>query len=196
MKLFFWGGGAKWVSLLRVSPRMWPSQPHSLSPWSARLRQPWADLEKLFLGMMLMMCLWQKRKVKGEGSWSLFGYLPFFFVEWCIVGLCLMEQLVFLGSKLKSSPHFRLLILMRFLWMCRTSGEASLESQSELEPAQPSDDASLPSTSQEPTSSSAPGMHTRAHTPHTTFRISGQVEGLKNYYINFLIFSNTLFSNN
>ncbi|KAI5099153.1 nucleoprotein TPR isoform X2, partial [Silurus meridionalis] len=36
-----------------------------------------------------------------------------------------------------------------------TSGEASLESQSELEPAQPSDDASLPSTSQEPTSSSA-----------------------------------------
>ncbi|XP_034166487.2 nucleoprotein TPR isoform X3 [Pangasianodon hypophthalmus] len=37
-----------------------------------------------------------------------------------------------------------------------TSGEASLESQSELEPAQPSDDASLPSTSQEPTSSSAP----------------------------------------
>lgn len=88
---------------------------------------------------------------------------------------------MFLGSKLKSSPHFRLLILMRFLWMCRTSGEASLESQSELEPAQPSDDASLPSTSQEPTSSSAPGMHT----PHTTFSISGQVEGLKNYYINF-----------
>uniref|UniRef100_A0AAR2LPK9 Nucleoprotein TPR n=1 Tax=Pygocentrus nattereri TaxID=42514 RepID=A0AAR2LPK9_PYGNA len=38
-----------------------------------------------------------------------------------------------------------------------TSGEASLESQTELESAQPSDDASLPSTSQEPTSSSAPG---------------------------------------
>ncbi|XP_051554060.1 nucleoprotein TPR-like isoform X2 [Myxocyprinus asiaticus] len=36
-----------------------------------------------------------------------------------------------------------------------TSGEACLESQSELESAQPSDDASLPSTSQEPTSSSA-----------------------------------------
>uniref|UniRef100_A0AAR2KNP4 Nucleoprotein TPR n=1 Tax=Pygocentrus nattereri TaxID=42514 RepID=A0AAR2KNP4_PYGNA len=36
-------------------------------------------------------------------------------------------------------------------------GEASLESQTELESAQPSDDASLPSTSQEPTSSSAPG---------------------------------------
>ncbi|XP_062873069.1 nucleoprotein TPR isoform X2 [Trichomycterus rosablanca] len=37
-----------------------------------------------------------------------------------------------------------------------TSGEASLEGQSELVPAQPSDDASLPSTSQEPTSSSVP----------------------------------------
>ncbi|XP_051989723.1 nucleoprotein TPR-like isoform X2 [Xyrauchen texanus] len=36
-----------------------------------------------------------------------------------------------------------------------TSGEACLESQSEMESAQPSDDASLPSTSQEPTSSSA-----------------------------------------
>lgn len=49
-----------------------------------------------------------------------------------------------------------------FLCMSRTSGEASLESQSELEPAQPSDDASLPSTSQEPTSSSAPGACVRA----------------------------------
>uniref|UniRef100_A0AAR2KQI7 Nucleoprotein TPR n=1 Tax=Pygocentrus nattereri TaxID=42514 RepID=A0AAR2KQI7_PYGNA len=39
-----------------------------------------------------------------------------------------------------------------------TSGEASLESQTELESAQPSDDASLPSTSQEPTSSSAPAL--------------------------------------
>ncbi|XP_030629604.1 nucleoprotein TPR [Chanos chanos] len=36
-----------------------------------------------------------------------------------------------------------------------TSAEVSLDSQFELEPAQPSDDASLPSTSQEPTSSSA-----------------------------------------
>uniref|UniRef100_A0A8B9HDM9 Nucleoprotein TPR n=1 Tax=Astyanax mexicanus TaxID=7994 RepID=A0A8B9HDM9_ASTMX len=39
----------------------------------------------------------------------------------------------------------------------RTSGEASLESHSEMDSAQPSDDATLPSTSQEPTSSSAPG---------------------------------------
>uniref|UniRef100_A0A8B9H7L6 Nucleoprotein TPR n=1 Tax=Astyanax mexicanus TaxID=7994 RepID=A0A8B9H7L6_ASTMX len=38
-----------------------------------------------------------------------------------------------------------------------TSGEASLESHSEMDSAQPSDDATLPSTSQEPTSSSAPG---------------------------------------
>uniref|UniRef100_A0A8B9H471 Nucleoprotein TPR n=1 Tax=Astyanax mexicanus TaxID=7994 RepID=A0A8B9H471_ASTMX len=37
-----------------------------------------------------------------------------------------------------------------------TSGEASLESHSEMDSAQPSDDATLPSTSQEPTSSSAP----------------------------------------
>uniref|UniRef100_A0A3B1IYG3 Nucleoprotein TPR n=1 Tax=Astyanax mexicanus TaxID=7994 RepID=A0A3B1IYG3_ASTMX len=39
-----------------------------------------------------------------------------------------------------------------------TSGEASLESHSEMDSAQPSDDATLPSTSQEPTSSSAPGF--------------------------------------
>ncbi len=39
--------------------------------------------------------------------------------------------------------------------MCRASSEACLEGQSELESAQPTDDASLPSTSQEPSSSSA-----------------------------------------
>ncbi|GAA6102968.1 nucleoprotein TPR isoform X3 [Tachysurus ichikawai] len=50
-----------------------------------------------------------------------------------------------------------------------TSGEASLESQSELEPAQPSDDASLPSTSQEPTSSSAPDISS-SQQPRSTER--------------------------
>lgn len=43
--------------------------------------------------------------------------------------------------------------------LCRVSSEVCLESQSEMESAQPTDDASLPSTSQEPTSSSA-GTHT------------------------------------
>uniref|UniRef100_A0A672T0U7 Nucleoprotein TPR n=1 Tax=Sinocyclocheilus grahami TaxID=75366 RepID=A0A672T0U7_SINGR len=45
-----------------------------------------------------------------------------------------------------------------FVGEAESEGEACLEGQSELESAQPTDDASLPSTSQEPTSSSA-GTH-------------------------------------
>ncbi|XP_072547531.1 nucleoprotein TPR [Salminus brasiliensis] len=55
-----------------------------------------------------------------------------------------------------------------------TSGEASLESQSELESAQPSDDASLPSTSQEPTSSSAPDTSSSSQQPRPTERVLTQ----------------------
>uniref|UniRef100_A0AAR2KFF0 Nucleoprotein TPR n=1 Tax=Pygocentrus nattereri TaxID=42514 RepID=A0AAR2KFF0_PYGNA len=56
-----------------------------------------------------------------------------------------------------------------------TSGEASLESQTELESAQPSDDASLPSTSQEPTSSSAPGKSSEEPAPYILVRLSYRV---------------------
>lgn len=76
-------------------------------------------------------------------------------------------EICFLRKQIKGNPMFLYIthiILFFFFFLhlrvSRTSGEASLESQSELEPAQPSDDASLPSTSQEPTSSSAPGTHT------------------------------------
>ncbi|XP_066517838.1 nucleoprotein TPR [Hoplias malabaricus] len=59
-----------------------------------------------------------------------------------------------------------------------TSGEASLESQSELESAQPSDDASLPSTSQEPTSSSAPDTSSSSSNqqPRPTERVLTQLQ--------------------
>uniref|UniRef100_A0A671N831 Nucleoprotein TPR n=1 Tax=Sinocyclocheilus anshuiensis TaxID=1608454 RepID=A0A671N831_9TELE len=52
------------------------------------------------------------------------------------------------------------------------SSEACLEGQSELESAQPTDDASLPSTSQEPTSSSA-GTHHFTDLPLFVFSSSG-----------------------
>lgn len=49
-------------------------------------------------------------------------------------------------------------VVVIVLSVYRTSSEACLEGQSEMESTQPLDDASLPSTSQEPTSSSA-GTH-------------------------------------
>ncbi|KAL7849266.1 hypothetical protein SRHO_G00208890 [Serrasalmus rhombeus] len=60
-----------------------------------------------------------------------------------------------------------------------TSGEASLESQTELESAQPSDDASLPSTSQEPTSSSAPDTSSSSQQPRPTERVLTQTQPLR-----------------
>lgn len=109
-KLFLF---VKWAFLLRVSPQTWPSQPRSLSPWSAHPRQPWADMEKLFLGMTPMMSLWLKRKVKGECSWPLFGYCPCSIFRQNVVSgfylfpllTCLMEQFVFSGSTLRAIPH-------------------------------------------------------------------------------------------
>lgn len=49
-------------------------------------------------------------------------------------------------------------VVIILLSVYRASSEACLEGQSEMESTQPLDDASMPSTSQEPTSSSA-GTH-------------------------------------
>lgn len=63
----------------------------------------------------------------------------------------------FIGLPLNVSVFFSGVVVI-VLSVYRASSEACLEGQSELESTQPLDDASLPSTSQEPTSSSA-GTH-------------------------------------